>query len=147
MGQFSLLDIKPKPHTFRDQDGSVYEVPTARMFGTNAFGRLTWLQEQLPSVLQELKAADNEAATLPAVTLLDQTVNEFFRMLVPSMPPDRVFELGLYDKLQFIQWWQKQEQRTAAPVPLGEATAGQPVTRGRRSPALSASTNSRPKKS
>lgn len=145
MGQFSLLDIKPKPHTFRDQDGQVYEVPTARMFGTNAFGRLTWLQEQLPSVLQELKAASSEDATLPAITLLDQTVNEFFRMLVPDMPPDRVFSLGLHDKLQFIQWWQKEERRAAAPV--GEAQAGQPVIRGRRSPASAASTTARPKKS
>jgi hypothetical protein len=147
MGQFSLLDIKPKPHTFRDQDGAIYEVPTARMFGTNAFGRLTWLQEQLPNVLAELKAAESEDATLPAITLLDQTVNEFFRMLVPDMPPDRVFSLGLHDKLQFIQWWQKQEQKASPQVAPGEATAVGKVTRGRRSPALSASTNSRPKKS
>lgn len=146
MGQFSLLDIKPTPHTFRDQDGQIYEVPTARMFGTNAFGQLTRLQAQLPEVLAELKQAESDDARLPAVTLLDQTVNDFFRMLIPEMPLDRVFSLGLYDKLQFIQWWQQQEARTTAPV--GEAQAGRPVIRGRRSPASAASTKvSRPKKS
>lgn len=145
MGQFSLLDIKPKPHTFRDQDGQIYEVPTARMFGTSAFGSLTRLQEQLPQALAELKQSKDEDAALPALTLLDQTVNDFFRMLVPEMPLDRVFSLGLYDKLAFIQWWQQQEQRTTAPV--GGAQAGGPVIRGRRSPASAASTKSRPKQS
>jgi hypothetical protein len=145
MSQFNLLDIKPKPHTFRDQGGEIYEVPTARMFGTNAFGSLTRLQGQLPEALQELKDAKDDEAQLPALALLDQTVNDFFRMLVPDMPLDRVFSLGLYDKLQFIQWWQQQEQRTA--VPTGEARAGQPVTRGRRSPASQGSTTARPKKS
>lgn len=145
MGQFSLLDIKPKPHTFRDQDGQIYEVPTARMFGTNAFGQLTRLQAQLPEVLSELRQADDDDARLPAVTLLDQTVNDFFRMLVPEMPPDRVFSLGLHDKLQFIQWWQKEEARTQ--IPVGETQAVGKVTRGRRSPASAASTTKRPKQS
>ena len=145
MPQFSLLDIKPKPHTFRDQDGQIYEVPTARMFGTNAFGSLTRLQAQLPEALAELTEAEDDDAQLPALALLDQTVNEFFHMLVPSMPLDRVYELGLHDKLAFIGWWQQQEQRTGAPV--GEAQAGRPVIRGRRSPASAASTSSRPPKS
>ena len=144
MSQFSLLDIKPTPHTFRDQGGEIYEVPTARMFGTNAFGSLTRLQAQLPQALKELQAAADDAAALPALTLLDQTVNDFFRMLVPQMPLDRVYELGLYDKLAFIQWWQQQDQQA---LPLGEAQAGRPVIRGRRSPASSASTTSRPSKS
>lgn len=145
MGQFSLLDITPKPHTFRDQDGQIYEVPTARMFGTNAFGQLTRLQAQLPEALSELQAADSDAAQLPAITLLDQTVNDFFHMLVPGMPLDRVYELGLYDKLQFIQWWEKEERKGQPPV--GEARAGRPVIRGRRSPASAASTTARPRKS
>jgi hypothetical protein len=145
MASFSLLDIKPKPHTFRDQDGAVYEVPTARMFGTNAFGSLTRLQAQLPEAMAELEAAKNDDDALPAVTLLDQTVNDFFHMLVPTMPLDRVYELSLYDKLRFIQWWEKEERRQA--VPVGEAQAGRAVTRGRRSPASAASTTARPKKS
>lgn len=145
MSQFSLLDIKPTPHTFRDQGGEVYDVPTARMFGTNAFGRMTWLQEQLPAALAELQGSDGDQTLLPAVTQLDQVVNEFFHLLVPAMPLDRVYELGLYDKLQFIQWWQQQERKTAAPV--GEARAGLHQTQGRRSPASAASTTKRPRKS
>lgn len=144
MPQFSLLDLKPEGHTFRDTTGEIYQVPTARLFGTDAYGRLTWLQTNLPAALKELADAP-DGETMAAVTQVDQVVNQFFQMLVPDMPEPRVHQLALADKLGFINWWQQEEQK-AAPQ-SGGAQAGKPVTRGRRSPASAASTTSRPPKS
>lgn len=138
MAQFSLVDNEPKPHTFRDTDGLVYEVPTARMFGTRQFAELERLQAGFLEVRDELRSAD-EATMLPAAKRLDQVVNTFFQMLVPRMPPDRVYELAIVDKVAFIQWWQLQEAKTST---RGEARAGKKTSRGRPLPASSTRTKS-----
>lgn len=141
MAQFTLL--VPKAHTFRDTDGQVYDVPTARMFGTTQFGRMEYLQGALPEAQNEIReVGDDEERLIPAVKRLDQVVNEFFGMLVPTLPLDRVYTIPLTDKIAFIGWWQQEEQKTQQPV--GEATAGRPVSRGRRSPASSRSIKSTP---
>lgn len=144
MAQFSLLDTIPKPHTFRDTDGQVYDVPTARMFGTIQFGRMEYLQAELPAALTEIReaGAGDEERMYPAVKRLDQVVNEFFGMLVPSLPLDRVYTIPLPDKIAFINWWKAEEEK--AQQPAGEARAGQRVNRGRRSPASSTRTKSTP---
>jgi hypothetical protein len=143
MAQYTLLDLTPQGHSFRDTDGLTYDVPTARMFGTLQFGRLHHLQAELPAALAEIReVGDDEERMIPAVQRLDQVVNEFFRMLAPKMPPDRVYEIPLQDKIGFIEWWQREEEKIRAGQPTGEAQAGQPVSRGRRSPASSRSTKS-----
>lgn len=130
MAQFNMLERRPVAHTFRDTDGAVYEVRTARMFGTNAYARLAWLQSELPDAMEELQNSEgDDEKILPAARRLDQVVNEFFQMLAPDMPLDRVYELALADKLLFIQWWQQEEQKT---TPRGEAVTARPI-RGKRS--------------
>lgn len=130
MAQFSMLERVPAGHTFRDTDGQVYQVKSARMFGTTAYGRLLWLQDELPSAMQEVSASGgDEAALLPAVTRMDATVNEWMQLLIPELPIARIHEIPLESKVNFILWWQAEEQRAA---PQGEARAAR-ATSGKRS--------------
>ena len=142
MAEFSLLNLLPAGHTFRDAEGTVFDVMTARLFGTLQFGRLVYLESELPAAMQDIRAAKgDDTLMIPAVQRLDQVVNEFFQMLVPRMPLDRVYEIPLQDKTSFIEWWQQEEEKIRRARPAGEQVAGKPI-RGRRSPASSTRTKS-----
>lgn len=136
MAQFDLVSIVQTPHTFRDRDGRTYEVPTAAMFSTIEIAKVTRLQHALPEAMTALGQKDGDQAA--AVTTLDQIVNEYFQMLVPTMPADRVQALAVGEKAAFIQWWQAEETPKGTPPP--NRAAGKRVSRGKRSPASVGST-------
>lgn len=140
MAQFDLTSIVQTPHIFRDRDGRAYEVPTAAMFSTLEIAKVTRLQHALPEAMKALGEKDGDQAA--AVTALDQVVNEYFQMLVPSLSPERIQSIAIAEKAAFIQWWQREETPKDAPPP--NRTAGKRVSRGKRSPASSGSTGLTP---
>lgn len=138
MATYSLMDIIPEPHRFKDADETVYDVPTGAMFSTQQLKKLEQLEHDLP---EALAAWHRGEAPGPTVMRLDQVLNDFFSLLVPKMPAPRIEELSIEHKIHFIGWWQAEEQKKAPPP--GEAQADQRPSRGRRSPASSSPATTR----
>ena len=120
MAIYSLADLIPEPHTFKDQDGTSYDVPTGEMFSTSELKQLAQLERDMPEALATWKSTPD---LQEGVLHLDSLVNDFFGMLVREMPRERIEQIPINQKVGFIQWWQTQEGAKAPPAPPAAAWA------------------------
>ena len=148
---FSLASLVPEGPTFTDDgkggDGQTYDVSLPADFDSYQYARMAELQEELPDRLLQIAALKEKGPEAAKAALaLDQTVNDFFQLLIPDLPEARVKAIKLGHKLEFIKWWRQQVQQPKAAdqqqaaARVGEVTGRAKTRRGKRSPDSSAST-------
>jgi hypothetical protein len=146
MSVFELATLIPEPLTFVDTDGTRYDARPVSAFGAIDYARYERMQREATAALGALAARDTTTDKEAAARQLEQTTNDLILTIVPSLPMERIEQIAFAHKSQFLRWWQNEQPKPE--VRAGEAKAGRPVTRGRRSPASAGSTRpSRPKAS
>lgn len=143
MATFNLADLVPQSLTFRDIDGQTYEAKTAELFGPVEYAKLMRLRADMLISFNALQAVQSDPAKEEELaTEVERLADTLFGMIVPDFPVERRAKVAFGHKFRFLNWWKEQQQQAA---PAGEAQAGSAkATRGRRSPASSASTTSTP---
>jgi hypothetical protein len=134
MAQLDLASIVETPHTLRDTDGRIYDVPTAAMLSTIQIAQMRRLQQTLPEMMAALDTPGGDSSA--AVVSLNQVVDEYVQLIAPTMPGERIAAMPVGKKVQIIKWWQDVETPKTPP----KATASPRVIRGRRSRGSAAST-------
>lgn len=120
---FSLAEFSPEPMTFTDDgfggDGRVYDVKTVQHLGARDTVRMQQLYERMSNALT---AAGTDNADALA-TQLEQTADDLFQLLIPTLPAERHGAIPFQGKFRFLTWW-RQEQ---APPPKnkGEGQAAE----------------------
>jgi hypothetical protein len=143
--EFSLVDLAPEPLIFTDSafggDGTRHEVRTFVMFSPAEIGMLRRLGieiDQLEKSSQTLftDPASSDDALNQAGAQLERAHDTMLRLLMPSLPAERLQKIPFIGKQQIIAWWNSQvkaAQRGAPGGPLARSGAP-PTRRGKRSP-------------
>lgn len=112
---FSLSSIIPESLTFTDDahdgDGKVYIVRRAAEFNSFDFVAHQRLQADLTDSQLQLGQKDSDA--IETMKVLERVADEFVRLLIPTMPEDRLKTLALVWKMAFIGWWNEQQPKAA----------------------------------
>lgn len=126
MATYSLADLIPEPHIFKDQDGTAYAVPTGEMLSTLELKQIAQLERDLPEALATWKSKPD---LQESVLYLDKLVNDYFGALVREMKPERIEHIPINQKVDFIRWWQTEEGAKAPPAPPAPARANRQTRR------------------
>lgn len=144
--ELSLADLAPERLIFRDNayggDGARHEYLMAADLGLEHVGQLRRIQDELTRALALLGAAEASAEELEAAAQrLAGGLDAFLRLVLPTLPAERVRAIPLGGKQRMLEWWrgkQPTEAQEALTFPL--APAAPPTPRGKRSRASSAAT-------
>jgi hypothetical protein len=149
--EFSLADLAPEPLIFNDSafggDGARHEVRTYTMFSPVELGTLRRLiaelsrNEQSANTLLNGREVD-EAAINQAGEQLLATYDLFLRLLILTLPAERLAALPYIGKQRIIGWWNSQNtamQSGGDGRPLAPSVE-RPTARGKRSPSSATAT-------
>lgn len=135
--EFSLLDLAPAPLVFRDEafggDGGRHEWRMLADLGLEDLGTLRRIQDELGRASAALSKASPSADDLDRMaTRLAEGFNAFLRLMLPTLPAERLAAIPLRGKQYMLERWRAaQPAEEAGAVPLGPA--GPPTPRGRPS--------------
>jgi hypothetical protein len=122
---FRLSDLVPDPMTFTDDayggDGTTHDVLTVDLLSEADIAALMREQRRMAAGF----AAERSEEALDAV-------NRLIRLLIPTLPPERLSSIPITFKARFIEFWQ-QEQPQAPKATATRPTKPTPPPRGRRS--------------
>lgn len=121
---FSLAEFSPEPMTFTDDgfggDGRVYEVKTLEHLGARDTVQLQRLYERMTNALVG-KGANGKAINEDHLaTQLEQTAEDLFKLLIPTLPAERHKAIPFQGKFRFLRWWRTEQTPPASEVPLQE---------------------------
>jgi hypothetical protein len=149
--EFSLADLAPEPLIFNDSafggDGARHEVRTYTMFSPVELGTLRRLiaelsrNEQSANALLNDREVDEQAINQAGEQLL-ATYDMFLRLLMPTLPAERLQAIPFVGKQRIIGWWNSQNvamQPGGGDRPLAPS-AERPTARGKRSPSSATAT-------
>lgn len=138
---FDLASIIPDELTFTDSadggDGRTYSVLSGDMLSPEQHLTVQRMQKEVLAFADEPEGGTDHTARI-----FEQRMTEFFAMLIPDLPPERVARIRFGLKARFVDWWADQQgaaqkkQETTTPLPR----------QSRPSPASSRPTGSRRKK-
>ena len=122
---FRLSDLVPDPMTFTDDayggDGTTHDVLTVDLLSEADIAALLREQRRMAAGF----AAERSEEALDAV-------NRLIKLLIPSLPPERLASIPITFKARFIEFWQA-EQPTIPKAPAVTSPTPAPTPRGRRS--------------
>jgi hypothetical protein len=145
---FTLDALIPEPLIFPDVhyggDGTRHEVRTVDLLGAADYARYRRMQADMRKAGAALEGKNSsEEAQIAAGRTVEVIVDELLATLIPTLSEERRHALPFQYKSKILEWWQSKQPKVEAPEP-GEASAGERVTRGRRSPASPSATGSTP---
>jgi hypothetical protein len=111
---FSLAEFSPEPMTFTDDgfggDGRVYDAKTLQHLGARDTVRMQQLYERMSNALTA--GGDGDADVL--ATQLEQTVDDLFALLIPTLPTERHQAIPFQGKFRFLNWWRSEQTPPAS---------------------------------
>ncbi len=121
---FDFSALVPEHDTFTDVDRQVYEVRSGVDFGAVDLARITRLRREMPAVLEQIEREPEAEAPAARFELM---VDESLRLILPSLPAERITAMALGQKAKIFEWWNAQElqRSTQGASNSGEAPAGQ----------------------
>lgn len=130
---FSFAGLIPDPLTFTDNrfggDGMRHDVMRADMLSPEDYAVIQRMEREITAA-----SLSTNADSPDNVTLINQRLSEFLRLLIPTLPSERITAIPVIYRVKFIEWWKSKHE--AATHPSGEAQAGAPIQK-KRSPASS----------
>lgn len=115
---FSLAGLIPDGLEYIDDtfggDGAVYTMLTPEMMSEQDMATMQRLQRQI-----EVATAEGEDVAGVAVRLA-QFARQTLKLLIPTLPDERVDAIPLLYKTRIVEWWRDQVQTTLKESPTGE---------------------------
>lgn len=112
--KLNFAALVPQRDEFEDLDGTKYEFRSKADFGAMDHARGSRFSDELRSALEALGTNPQDEA---AASRFEHTTEEFVRLILPTLPNERLKALTLGQKAAIVQWWQES--------PQGEAQAGE----------------------
>lgn len=149
--EFSLADLAPARPTFHDNayggDGARHEWHMLADLGPAHLAMLRRIQDELTRAYAVLGASDASAPKLEqAGEKLMAAFDAFLKLILPSLPAERIAALPFGAKEKMLTWWNQRQPRAdgeALSVPL-EPAAGLPTPPLKSSPGSLAPITSTP---
>lgn len=132
--ELSLLDLAPERPIFRDEafggDGARHEYRLAADFGLEDAATLRRIQEELARASSLLASQAATAEQMEqAAARLGGSFDAFLRLVLPSLPPERVKAIPLRGKQVILEFWRDSHPKAdqeALKLPLGRAARATP---------------------
>lgn len=97
--------LVPERDTFTDTDGEIYEFASRADFGVSGYAKISRIQKQLNSVMEEVAGGDLSEGL---ANQFEALVSEFVGQILPGLPAERIKAMKLGQQMQIVQWWQAQ---------------------------------------
>jgi len=109
----------PERDEFEDTDGRKYEFRSGKDFGAVDKARANRMRNEMAAAMDALT---KDEADEGAAQRFERSTTDFVRLILPTLPDERLQALSLGQKAAIAQWWQSSDEGK----PAGEAQADQP---------------------
>lgn len=120
---FSLAEFSPEPMTFTDDgfggDGRIYDVKTLEHLGARDTVQLQRLYERMSNAVVG-KGGKQGAHEDQLAVQLEQTADELFTLLIPTLPAERHKAIPFQGKFRFLRWWREEQTPPPGTTPAQE---------------------------
>lgn len=118
MSNLNFADLIPEPLTYTDEDGTIYDVKSGALLSSADIAAIVRLERDSATALAKDTPVEADAA-----------LNRILRILVPSLPDERLAAMPLGVKTRIVEWW-----KDAQPNPKTQRARAATTTRATPAP-------------